>query len=464
MSTILRSGRIVPRRSPFPVGLVLLACFVGAVPLGAAVPVLRWWWRVPADVDWTNRPLETVKAEAAKGDATAQYYLGRACYLGQGQDRDLAQAVAWVRRAADQGHAQAQFALARFHWDGIAVPPNPAEAVRWLARAADQGHANALGLLGRANEYGEGTARNAPQALEYYQRAIAAGSREAQLWLGEFYLRGEARTARRTNFTAALSWFERAASNRLAVAALHAATMYGRGQGAPPDLQRALAFTRLAADLGNVDGLDRLADYYAGGLAEPRGPEEAPIRLLRKAAILRTLESRANGVTALSPPLSSAMVGSCEKLWNRYRFGVGTPRDYVATAQWMWLAGEENKRRAQAQSQSPTPPAPGQTPLTRILNNDPPPSSDEERRWQQAARLVTEALELNQPEASRRIAEDYRDGSPLTPVDTTAARAWFERAAQLGSASAATALKALEQTFSPDELAQAKHFWVPPPR
>ena len=382
--------------------------------------------------------------------------------MGPDQDRDLNQAAAWVRRAADQGYAQAQFALARLYFAGLGVNTDPAEAVRWLTRAVGQNHAAALALFGRANEYGEGTPRDAKKGFELYQRAAETGSSQALNWLGEFYLKGEGGTARRTNYANALFWFERAASNQIPSAAIQAASMHRHGQGTLPDLQRWLFFIRLAADAGSPDGMDFLAGFYAEGLGDPRGPEDAPIHWLRQAAILRTIECREIGSSTVSWALSGAMVRSCETLWNRYRFGVGTPRDYVATAQWMWQAYRENSRRAQARDKSATPLLPEETPLTRILNDNPPPSSEDERRWQQAARLVTEALDQNKPEASHRIGENYRDGSPLTPVDPRAAWGWFARAVQLGHPGASKALKALEDTFSPDELIQAKRFWVPP--
>lgn len=48
---------------------------------------------------------------ADQGDALAQYNLGICYDNGYGVEKDLSEAVIWLRKAADQGNAQAQNAL-----------------------------------------------------------------------------------------------------------------------------------------------------------------------------------------------------------------------------------------------------------------------------------------------------------------------------------------------------------------
>lgn len=55
--------------------------------------------------------LVNIRAKAEKGDAEAQYELGKRCFKGEGTIRDVVEAVGWYRKAAEQNHASAQFNL-----------------------------------------------------------------------------------------------------------------------------------------------------------------------------------------------------------------------------------------------------------------------------------------------------------------------------------------------------------------
>ncbi|MDR1485938.1 MAG: hypothetical protein LBT09_14095 [Planctomycetaceae bacterium] len=58
----------------------------------------------------TKKPdsVESLKVEAEKGNAEAQFKLG-VCYLdGEGVKKDYAEAVKWLRKVAEQGYAEAK--------------------------------------------------------------------------------------------------------------------------------------------------------------------------------------------------------------------------------------------------------------------------------------------------------------------------------------------------------------------
>ena len=74
---------------------------------------------------------------ADEGNARAQFSLGRMYYIGQGVQRDNAQADAWFRKAADQGFAYAQFDLGVAYEDGgLGVPQDYALALMWFNLAS----------------------------------------------------------------------------------------------------------------------------------------------------------------------------------------------------------------------------------------------------------------------------------------------------------------------------------------
>lgn len=81
-------------------------------------------------------------------NAQTQFERGVAYVNGEGVQKDAAQGVAWIRKAAEQGLAQAQFNLGVFYYSGQGVPQDSAQALVWYRKAAEQGYANAQFNLG----------------------------------------------------------------------------------------------------------------------------------------------------------------------------------------------------------------------------------------------------------------------------------------------------------------------------
>ena len=81
-----------------------------------------------------------LRAKAEKGDAEAQFNLGKAYANITNDPKAHAEAVKWYRKAAEQGLADAQMALWLMYGGGLSVPQNNAEAYKWLLLAEAQGH------------------------------------------------------------------------------------------------------------------------------------------------------------------------------------------------------------------------------------------------------------------------------------------------------------------------------------
>lgn len=75
-------------------------------------------------------------AQAKKGDAKSQNYLGEIYERGLGTDRDFRQAAKWYRKAAEQGYAPAQFNLGKLYELGQGVTRDMEEALRWYRSAS----------------------------------------------------------------------------------------------------------------------------------------------------------------------------------------------------------------------------------------------------------------------------------------------------------------------------------------
>ena len=130
------------------------------------------------------------QAKAEKGDAIAQYKLGR-CYLkGEGVAKDEVEAVKWFRIAADQGDIFAHYYLGRCYFKGEGVAKDEMEAVKWYRKAADRGHIFAQYHLGVCYGQGQGVAKDEVEAMKWYHKAGDKGDVFAQYDLGRCYAEG----------------------------------------------------------------------------------------------------------------------------------------------------------------------------------------------------------------------------------------------------------------------------------
>ena len=116
-----------------------------------------------------------LKANAEKGDAEAQFNLGRCYYNGQGVVKNYSEAVNWYRKSAEQGDGKAQCNLGVCYLSGTGVTKDAAEAVKWLRKAAEQGIAAAENGLGGCYGEGEGVLKDYVEADKWFNLASAQG-------------------------------------------------------------------------------------------------------------------------------------------------------------------------------------------------------------------------------------------------------------------------------------------------
>ena len=124
--------------------------------------------------------INTLKQQAQKGDAEAQYNLGEMYAIGRVVPKNYAQAHKWFRLAADQGHAKAQTILGAMYEEGLGVPQDYAQAVKWYRLAADQGDASAQNFLGYMYSNGQGVPQDYVQAHMWLNLAAAQGNADGE--------------------------------------------------------------------------------------------------------------------------------------------------------------------------------------------------------------------------------------------------------------------------------------------
>src|SRR6266516_4290983 len=139
-------------------------------------------FRLPAQQNEADRKvLAEIRAGADKGDAKAQYELGRAFFSGTlGVSKDEAEAVKWFRKAAEQNVADAQYNLGVCYAIGQGVTEDDAESVKWFRKAAEQNYADAQYNLGVCYDSGEGVAKDEIEAYKWWLLAAGHGNDDAK--------------------------------------------------------------------------------------------------------------------------------------------------------------------------------------------------------------------------------------------------------------------------------------------
>ena len=128
---------------------------------------------------------------AERGNAEAQYRVGRMYEFGQGVPQDKALGIAWVRKAAEQNHADAQYELGVVYGTGDGVKQDDVQAVAWFRKAAMQGDSMAQYNLGQSYANGQGVNKDYAQAVDWWRKSAAQGNADAQFKLGVVYYTGQ---------------------------------------------------------------------------------------------------------------------------------------------------------------------------------------------------------------------------------------------------------------------------------
>ena len=144
----------------------------------------------PQQVDVAKQFME-YKAKADMGDAMGQYKVGVSYGLGQGVEKDDAEAVKWYRKAAAQDYPKAIYNLGGCYARGEGVEKNDAEALNWWRKAAALNHPDAQFNLGVFYATGKGVAKDMVEAAKWYRKAADQDQADGQYYLGRCYATGE---------------------------------------------------------------------------------------------------------------------------------------------------------------------------------------------------------------------------------------------------------------------------------
>lgn len=193
---------------------------------------------------------EDVAAEfrqrAQDGDPEAMNYLGYLLLSGaEGVERDAAEGLSWLVKAASAGSVKAASNLGWLFLEGDLVEKDEVEGARWIARAADAGLPVALSLLGDLYLDGRGVAPDTVAADSLYRQAFERGLGDA----------GYKLFALNKNRYEEMTPGEQVEAGK-----------YFYLRGAPSE---GVKLFYMAADAGSPDGLALLGDAYSRAVGVP---------------------------------------------------------------------------------------------------------------------------------------------------------------------------------------------------
>jgi hypothetical protein len=195
--------------------LGLAAALCAAVSTGAFAQTLEKALEA-YDFEEYQNAAQWLRPFADKGNAEAQYRMGKMYEGGRGVEQSSVQAKQWFQKAAAQGHVGARRRL-----EALEGKPSKASgesvALKWYQDKADEGDPDAQFNLGFMYETGFSIPRDDGRAAQWYELAAAKRNVPAQLRLGLMYLAG---AGVKQSEIQAVKWIESAAErgNKLAIA------------------------------------------------------------------------------------------------------------------------------------------------------------------------------------------------------------------------------------------------------
>ncbi|HTL59208.1 MAG TPA: tetratricopeptide repeat protein [Candidatus Limnocylindrales bacterium] len=160
------SGRPRGRKSLNTFTCILLFLFVGLCITGGVC-----WYCDQA----------MVVARAKRGEAEAQYLLGKRCFDRAQTMETRSEAIKLIRKSAEQGNAKAQTALSLIYIKGLGTTRDCKTGMKWLETAAAQNFSVAQNELGVLYATGlGGIPQNLDTAISWCTKAADQGSRIAK--------------------------------------------------------------------------------------------------------------------------------------------------------------------------------------------------------------------------------------------------------------------------------------------
>jgi uncharacterized protein len=262
--------------------------------------------------------------EENPSDASQQFQLGMQYMNGEGSlERNEAEGIKWIERAATQGYDDAEFELGERYWEGKGVGQDFVIGAKWLNKSSDKDNPMAQMILAEAYSKGLVIPKNDKEAIRL-SRILAGPFPSYGTILGDYYAEG---IAVPLDHKIAADWFRKAAEYGYEGGQMRLAYCYANGQGVPKSDVDALIWFQKAAEQGNPNAQKAVGHRYRDGLGVQKNLMEAA-----KWYQLAAAQGSADAQGAL---------GQC------YLNGWGVNEDKAEAARWFRKSAEQDQAVSQ---------------------------------------------------------------------------------------------------------------------
>ena len=134
--------------------------------------------------------LKWLQKAAEAGDPESMRKLARHLKEGKIINKDMAKAISWFKKAASLNDYSAMVDLARAYAKGDGVDKNMAEGFRYFNQAAEGGYTAAMREVAYLYVYGTGVAIDPAKGMAWFKKAATAGDTKSMVELANGYISG----------------------------------------------------------------------------------------------------------------------------------------------------------------------------------------------------------------------------------------------------------------------------------
>lgn len=217
--------------------------------------------------------LEQVRERSVRGDALAQYELGRRYDVGAGVDEDDIEAMKWYLSSAKLGVPEAQVSVAAAYSLGwLKSKEGKKEAFNWYLLAAKQGLVEAQARTANLYLNGDGIPKDEKEAEKWFRLAAESGDAESAFKIAEITAAKVEADKSTTGLDEVIKWTRKAAELGHAEAQLQMgyAALSFDVPNVPHDLGAAASWWKKAAENGNTQAKNFISEDFHR--SQPSGP------------------------------------------------------------------------------------------------------------------------------------------------------------------------------------------------
>ena len=189
------------------------------------------------------------------------YRIGKMHCYGLGTEQDYKQAFDWFLKSATEGNKFAQYSLANLYYYGNGVEKDLSQAFLWYQKSSSQGQPYASYAIAQMYSKGEYVTENEDIAQRYYKDALSG------------FLEIEGKDQADDNLYYKLG------------------TMFKKGLGTDVDMDRAIDYFKLSAEMNNKNGLYEYGKALLLGEHIPQDKEKA-VKMLERAVDLKNINAK----------------------------------------------------------------------------------------------------------------------------------------------------------------------------